>query len=248
MRLVASRKKVDLFSVWIVAFKHLKYFRFEAEMRLTNYRSRRRLNSPEQMKTKSRPSAFTLIELLVVISIIGILAALALPAITGALARGQMTQTLSNCKQLHLATQQMALDATTTGDTNLGWPGDTGGSFNAWATNLIGGNYLTPNDFAKLLSAPGVIVAANGSNAPATSALMVYSVTENSDGSTVFLSSHNFTNTANGGTAPGSTAKPYGNKGFVVFRKAGDGAILQPRQAGNTNIVGGYTNFLTGNP
>ena len=43
---------------------------------------------------------FTLIELLVVISIIAILASLALPAITGALSRGQMTQTLSNMKHL----------------------------------------------------------------------------------------------------------------------------------------------------
>ena len=65
---------------------------------------------------KKSSLAFTLIELLVVIAIIGILAALALPAITGALARGQMTQTLSNMRQLHLATQQMALDGTTTGD------------------------------------------------------------------------------------------------------------------------------------
>ena len=78
--------------------------------------------------------AFTLIELLVVISIIGILAALALPAITGALARGQMTQTLSNMKQLHLATQQMALDGLTTGDANLCWPGDLRRpSFGNWA-------------------------------------------------------------------------------------------------------------------
>src|SRR6187397_1091037 len=98
------------------------------------------------MKTL-RSSAFTLIELLVVISIIGILAALALPAITSALTKGQQTQVLSNMKQLHLATQQMALDSTTTGDTNIGWPGDLGGSFGAWATNLVSGNYLTPTDF-----------------------------------------------------------------------------------------------------
>ncbi len=198
-----------------------------------------------------RSSAFTLIELLVVISIIGILAALALPAITSALTKGQMTQTLSNMKQLHLATQQMALDATTTGDTNLGWPGDVGGTFAAWSSNLQAGNYLTPNDLAKLLSAPGVIVPAPTSNGtPTKSALILYKVTENSDGATVFLSSANFVNSTNGGNALQATSKPYGNKGYLVFRKAGDGTILQPRQTGSTytNIIGQYVDKVGDNP
>lgn len=197
-----------------------------------------------------RSSGFTLIELLVVISIIAILASLALPAITGALARGQMTQTLSNMKQLHLATQQMALDATTTGDTNLGWPGDTGGTWTGWATNIVGGNYMSTNDFKKMITAPGVIPTSEQPQSPGKSAIVVYKVGESSESGTVFLSSANFTNTAGGGASPVATAKPYGNKGFIVYRKGGDGSILQARQAGSsyTNIIGVFTNVVDGQP
>jgi prepilin-type N-terminal cleavage/methylation domain-containing protein len=192
---------------------------------------------------------FTLIELLVVISIIGILASLAIPAVTGALVRGQMTGQLSNMKQLHLATQSMALDSVTTGDTNLGWPGDIGGEWAAWATNIVGGRYMTTNDFAKMISAPGVIVAPDADPAnPGKSAAVVYSVRESSENSVVFLSSANFTNSSSGGTAPTAESRPFGNKGFVVFRKGGDGAVLSERQAGQSNLVGGFTNVVGSQP
>ena len=73
---------------------------------------------------KSRlQSAFTLIEMLVVISIIAILAAFAVPALTSALTKGQMTGTMNNGRQLYLAAQQMSLDGSANSDPTLSWPG-----------------------------------------------------------------------------------------------------------------------------
>jgi len=192
------------------------------------------------MKSKS-PSAFTLIELLVVISIIGILAALALPAITSALVKGQMTQTLSNMKQLHLATQSAALDAVTTGDaTIVGWPGSN--TFSAWATNLVP-SYLGTNDFFKLLSAAGRITPSTSSLSSIgnTNAVRAYAVTEESATDFVFLSTANW---SPGATVLTNGARPYGDKGFVVFRRGGDGVILLPRQVTTTNVIGQTTNAL----
>lgn len=192
---------------------------------------------------------FTLIELLVVISIIAILASLALPAITGALARGQMTQTMNNLRQLQLATQTYSLDATTTGD-GISWTAtnNTAVGFAVWQQTLTNG-YLQPGDLAKLLSAPGK-TPVNQAQLPTTvtlSAIKIYAVGEDDQGNTLFGSTANYTPyqelTAN-------SPSPYKDKGFVVVRKGGDAAILQKRQAtnsvvvglGSTSVAGGSTN------
>jgi len=179
--------------------------------------------------------AFTLIELLVVISIIAILASLAIPAVTGALTRGQLTQTLNNARQLQLATQTMALDSFTTGE-GAGWPGDMqgGASWQAFCNNLTNGKYLTAPELLKLVSAPGVQVGTTFP--PAKSGIQVYPVRENSASDSIFVSTFNWNNFQT--LQP--TAVPYGDKGFVVFRKGGDGSVYQARQATNTNTLGSF--------
>jgi type II secretory pathway pseudopilin PulG len=178
----------------------------------------------------------------VAIALVTILIYLAVPRISFRPPGCKMVQVLSNAKQLYLATQQMALDGQMTGETNLGWPGDIGGTFTNWAHQLVAGSYLTTNDFLKLMSAPGVVPPPGRMPEMKECALLVYAVSTNSPGNTVFLTSANFTNSPSGGMPPAKKAKPYGDKGFVVFRVGGDGAVLQPRQTGAayTNIIGGY--------
>src|SRR5215471_16163583 len=77
-----------------------------------------------KIQVKKFFSAFTLIELLVVIAIIAILAAFAVPALTSALTKGQMTGTMNNARQLYIAQFQMSNDGAATSDATSAWPGD----------------------------------------------------------------------------------------------------------------------------
>ena len=190
------------------------------------------------MKTK----AFTLIELLVVIAIIAALAAFAVPALTSALTRGQMTGTLNNARQLYLAGYQMALDGSSNSDPTLSWPGDDQNAatlnLKLYCAKLIKNDYLKTGDLTKLLSAPGAACTVNATGPDANGdytvtyaagvpALKVYKVKDADAANTIFAVTKNYTYD----TALTSATSPFGDKGFVVVRKGGDASILRKNNA-----------------
>ncbi len=162
---------------------------------------------------KKNPSGFTLIELLVVIAIIATLAAFAVPALTSALTRGQMTGTLNNMHQFHLAAAQMAIDGASNSDPTLA------------------------GDVRKILSAPGRNCTFDGGTFNAGTytgitnllnpALKVYLVNGSNPSNTLFCETANYTYN----TALAANGVPYSNKGFIVQRRGGDAALLRLGQA-----------------
>ena len=190
---------------------------------------------------------FTLIELLVVISIIAILAALAVPALTNALTKGQMTGTMNNARQMYLAGFQMATDGAANSDPNYAWPGNdtTLASLEDYCKKLLANDYLKSGDLQKMLNAPGATctVDYNGSATPptlslrGTSAIKVYKVTDNDPSNTIFAATSNYVYN----TALTPTSNPYGDKGFVVIRKGGDAGTYRKNQATAAGFGSGTT-------
>lgn len=187
------------------------------------------------MKTKLL-AGFTLIEMLVVIAIIATIAAFAVPALTSAMAKGQITGTMNNARQLYLAGYQMALDGATNSDGNRAWPGDYGAgitSLQSYVEKLVQNDYLKGGDLQKVLSAPGASCTATTAAGPPVTVTLtgipgvkVYKVKDSDPANTLFSVSANYTyNSALG------TTSPYGDKGFIVVHKGGDGAVLRRNNA-----------------
>ena len=188
------------------------------------------------MKTKPF-SAFTLIEMLVVIAIIATIAAFAVPALTSAMTKGQMTGTMNNARQLYLAGYQMALDGASNSDGNRAWPGDytTGvATLRDYVEKLVQNDYLKGGDLGKILTAPGASCTASTAAGPppqvtlaGTPGVKVYKVKDADPSNTIFSVSANYTYN----NALTTATSPYGDKGFVVVHKGGDGVVLRKNNA-----------------
>jgi len=188
----------------------------------------------------SKLRGFTLIELLVVISIIAVLAAFALPALTGAITRGQLTQCLSNARQIHIAQAQMAMEQLSTGDTNLAWVGDLPNinDVQSYANHLVLYDFLKPADAVKVFNGGGMPLGSYESNSVSISSkncpFKFYKVKDTDPNVTLFITTLNYSYAS----PLTSSIKPFGDSGFVALRKGGDGAIFRKQQFNETNLIG----------
>jgi prepilin-type N-terminal cleavage/methylation domain-containing protein len=213
--------------------------------------------------TKKTNAAFTLVEMLVVIAIIATIAAFALPAITGALTRGQLAQAVNNERQIYLSTFAMTTDGTQTGDARYGWPGDlslnttdptvTISTVSDFVQRLVDNDYLKSGDL-KVFAAPGITpwvgqytkpadATSKGSFSPSfdgdkNCAFKIYKVTDKDAGTAIFLATKNFTYSSSTSTAIDATKNPFGDKGFVIFHKGGDGTFYKRQQATSKALLG----------
>lgn len=168
-----------------------------------------------------KDKGFTLIELLVVISIIAILAALALPALSNMQIQGQMTQTMSNGRQLQIATQAMTIDNLAAGGP-FNWTASNSialpGGVKAFTDLLVSGKYVSAKDVIRLFKAPGT-----------SKAWKIYAVCDADPDDAILFATANF----NGPNSPPQDVPPYGKKGVVIIHKGGNAIILKGEQITN---------------
>jgi type II secretory pathway pseudopilin PulG len=189
---------------------------------------------------------------MVALVVVGILIAIAIPAAISALLKGQMIQVLHNARSIHLATFNMAQERISTKNQSIGWPGDIVASgtmqckVTSFAKRLVENNYFKPRDL-KIFAAAG-IKPFDGSDVDQFSAapgpenncaLTIYCVQESDTADAIFCSTINATlNPATGTFAVNPQAAPFGDKGYIVFHKGGDGAIFRKSQTTKSNLQG----------
>lgn len=185
-------------------------------------------------RSKTSPGGFTILEILLLLILLAVLASLFLPAISAGPARNQFIRTLSNMKQIQLATRQMAVDNAETGNP-VQWTcsNTTPLTLDQWK-RALSPEYFSAVDLKKMLGVTcdgrffGTKTMSEGFN--------VFAVTAQDPDDTLLFATKNW----HGPKDNGLSGDPYGTKAFVIFRKGNNsGMVLTAKQSTNLSVVGG---------
>ena len=178
---------------------------------------------------KLKANSFTLVELLVVISIIGLLAGLAVPAIQGGLDKAKQQVDVSNIRQCGMIAFSYAND----NEGNFNGTNTNTVSSTAFFTNLVALGQLNST---KILAGNGYIAALATNNIQANNIAWGYNnpLTTSDDGNLPLFISKNFgSGNAFSNVSIAASTVGWKSKGIVVYRVGNSAEFIKPGTGGS---------------
>jgi prepilin-type N-terminal cleavage/methylation domain-containing protein len=182
-----------------------------------------------------RANSFTLVELLVVISIIGLLAGMAVPAIQGGLDKAKQQVDVSNMRQCGMIAFSYAND----NDGNYNGTNTNSLSSTTFFTNLVALGQLNTT---KILAGNGYTAAASTNNILANNIAWGYNspLTTSDDGNLPLFITKNFpVGSTFSNVSIASATVGWKSKGIAVYRVGNSAEFIKPGTAGSA--VGSVT-------
>jgi prepilin-type N-terminal cleavage/methylation domain-containing protein len=190
---------------------------------------------------KLKANSFTLVELLVVISIIGLLAGLAVPAIQGGLDKAKQQVDVSNIRQCGIVAFSYAND----NDGNYSGTNTNSISSRTFFTNLVGLGLLNST---KILAGNGYTAALSTNSITPNNIAWGYNnpLNTSDDGNLPLFISKNFGSQNSFANIPLASTAGWKSKGIVVYRVGNSAEFIKPgtggASAGSVTISGVSSN------